>query len=51
MGMQLKELVALIFDCQATNANPDKGHLLEVAWGTTAAGFPENFLVLKDTSG
>ncbi len=31
-------------------ANPQKGHLIEVAWGTTASPSPKNLLALKETS-
>jgi len=34
-NIKLKKLSAIIFDCQATNANPEKGCLLEMAWDRT----------------
>lgn len=33
----LKELDVLAIDCQATNGNPEKGHLLEIGWIKTRA--------------
>jgi DNA polymerase III subunit epsilon len=30
--ISLSELFVLVLDCQATGANPDKGHLLEIGW-------------------
>jgi len=33
----LKELKILTLDCQATGANPNKGHLLEIGWLPTQA--------------
>ena len=39
MKIPLKELQILALDCQATCANPQKGHLLEIGWlKTRAAG-------------
>ncbi len=32
MGTLLKHLPVLVIDCQATGANPDSGHLLEIGW-------------------
>lgn len=33
----LRDLKVLIIDCQATHADPSKGHLLEIAWAVTSA--------------
>ena len=38
MKIPLKELQVLALDCQATGANPEKGHLLEIGWVKTHAG-------------
>ncbi len=35
--MTLSELRVLVFDCQATSANPSKGRLLEVGWARARA--------------
>jgi DNA polymerase III epsilon subunit-like protein len=35
--MNLKDLQILALDCQATGANPQKGHLLEIGWLKTRA--------------
>lgn len=35
--MKLTELEVLTLDCQATGANPQKGHLLEIGWAQTRA--------------
>jgi DNA polymerase-3 subunit epsilon len=35
--MKLSELEVLTLDCQATGANPQKGHLLEIGWVLTRA--------------
>jgi DNA polymerase-3 subunit epsilon len=35
--MKLTELEVLTLDCQATGANPQKGHLLEIGWVHTRA--------------
>ncbi|MGD8342057.1 MAG: GIY-YIG nuclease family protein [Desulfobacterales bacterium] len=35
--MKLTELEVLTLDCQATGANPQKGHLLEIGWVQTRA--------------
>ena len=35
--MELNELEVLTLDCQATGANPQKGHLLEIGWVQTSA--------------
>jgi DNA polymerase-3 subunit epsilon len=35
--MKLSELEVLTIDCQATGANPQKGHLLEIGWVQTCA--------------
>jgi DNA polymerase-3 subunit epsilon len=37
MKIPLKELQVLAIDCQATGANPEKGHLLEIGWIKTCA--------------
>ncbi|MEE8398274.1 MAG: GIY-YIG nuclease family protein [Desulfobacterales bacterium] len=37
---KLKDLEVLVLDCQATGANPVKGHLLEIAWTTLRATDP-----------
>jgi DNA polymerase-3 subunit epsilon len=37
MKIPLKELQVLALDCQATGANPEKGHLLEIGWVKTCA--------------
>jgi DNA polymerase III subunit epsilon len=33
MAESLKDLPVLVVDCQATGANPERGHLLEIGWG------------------
>jgi DNA polymerase-3 subunit epsilon len=33
----LRELDVLAIDCQATNSNPEKGHILEIGWIKTSA--------------
>jgi DNA polymerase-3 subunit epsilon len=35
--MNLSDLQVLALDCQATGANPQKGHLLEIGWAKTCA--------------
>ncbi len=35
--MNLADLEILALDCQATGANPQKGHLLEIGWAKTCA--------------
>ena len=35
--MKLNEMEVLTLDCQATGANPQKGHLLEIGWVRTSA--------------
>ncbi len=35
--MKLTELEVLTLDCQATAANPQKGHLLEIGWVQSCA--------------
>lgn len=43
--MGLDEISVIIFDCQATHANPKRGNLLEMAWEITPgidAGLPNN---------
>jgi len=50
---KLTELQVLALDCQATGANPLKGHLLEIAWvpacasepGPASASVPQSYLV------
>ena len=37
MPMNLADLEVLALDCQATGANPQKGHLLEIGWIQTCA--------------
>ena len=37
MAATLTNLKILTLDCQATGANPDKGHLLEIGWMATQA--------------
>jgi DNA polymerase-3 subunit epsilon len=37
MKINLNELEILTIDCQATGANPEKGHLLEIGWVKTRA--------------
>ena len=37
MPMNLADLKILALDCQATGANPQKGHLLEIGWIQTCA--------------
>ena len=37
MQLNLTELAVLTLDCQATGANPQKGHLLEIGWLKTCA--------------
>jgi DNA polymerase-3 subunit epsilon len=37
MAIPLNELLVLALDCQATGANPQKGHLLEIGWIQTSA--------------
>jgi hypothetical protein len=37
MTVSLAELKILSLDCQATGANPQKGHLLELGWMSTCA--------------
>ncbi|MCE5251245.1 GIY-YIG nuclease family protein [bacterium] len=32
MSARLSDLEVLVLDCQATGANPEKGHLLEIGW-------------------
>ena len=38
----LANLKILTLDCQATGANPDKGHLLEIGWFPTRASAADN---------
>ena len=40
MTVSLAELAILALDCQATGANPQKGHLLELGWMSTCASPP-----------
>ncbi|MCP4153428.1 MAG: GIY-YIG nuclease family protein, partial [bacterium] len=35
MKIKLTELEVLVLDCQATGANPERGHLLEMGWART----------------
>jgi DNA polymerase-3 subunit epsilon len=42
MTATLTELQILTLDCQATGANPDKGHLLEIGWIPTRASAADN---------
>ena len=42
MTVTLAELEILTLDCQATGANPDKGHLLEIGWLPTRASAADN---------
>ena len=47
MVIPLSELQVLALDCQATGANPQKGHLLEIGWVHTCAAKafkPQNLL-------
>ena len=37
MTASLTNLKILTLDCQATSANPEKGHLLEIGWLPTRA--------------
>ncbi len=49
--MNLADLEVLTFDCQATGANPQKGHLLEIGWVRTYAAAtlnPETLNVSAD---
>ena len=41
MTVSLAELKILALDCQATGANPGKGHLLELGWMTAAASLQD----------
>ena len=43
MTVSLSELKILALDCQATGANPQKGHLLELGWMTARASAKEGF--------
>jgi len=42
MTATLADLEILTLDCQATGANPDKGHLLEIGWLPTRASAADN---------
>jgi len=42
MTATLTNLKILTLDCQATGANPDKGHLLEIGWIPTRASAADN---------
>ena len=44
MTESLANLKVLTLDCQATGANPDKGHLLEVGWLPTRANTADRLL-------
>ncbi|MCP4217854.1 MAG: GIY-YIG nuclease family protein [bacterium] len=47
----LSELDVLVLDCQATAADPGKGHLLEMGWGrTSASSFEPADLITSDLS-
>ena len=41
----LADLKILALDCQATGANPAKGHLLEIAWVPACASAPETRVI------
>jgi DNA polymerase-3 subunit epsilon len=43
----LADLKILALDCQATGANPAKGHLLEIAWVPVCASAPETLAISK----
>ena len=49
MKISLTDLQVLALDCQATGANPEKGHLLEIGWVKTcaAATVPPKALPVK----
>jgi DNA polymerase-3 subunit epsilon len=49
MKISLTDLQILTLDCQATGANPEKGHLLEIGWVKTcaAATVPPKALPVK----
>jgi DNA polymerase-3 subunit epsilon len=49
MKINLNDLQVLALDCQATGANPEKGHLLEIGWVKTcaAATVPPKALPVK----
>lgn len=50
MQTVLSDLIVLVLDCQATCANPEKGHLLEIGWAqTSAAGNGESTLQKTET--
>ena len=38
MDDKLVDLPVLVLDCQATGANPKRGHLLELAWSALGPG-------------
>ena len=40
MKANLSDLKILALDCQTTGANPDRGHLLEIAWIPVRASLP-----------
>ena len=42
MTATLEELTILALDCQATGANPARGHLLEIGWIPSLASAPDN---------
>ena len=44
--MNLTDLEVLCLDCQATGANPQKGHLLEIGWLKTSASDTRNLSAL-----
>lgn len=37
MKIKLKDLEVLLYDCQATNSNPDRGQVFEMGWLQTSA--------------
>jgi hypothetical protein len=41
MTVSLAELRILTLDCQATGANPQKGHLLELGWMAAGASLKD----------
>jgi len=50
MQILLSDLIVLVLDCQATCANPEKGHLLEIGWAqTSAAGNGDSALQKTET--
>ena len=45
--MKLTDLQVLALDCQATGANPQKGHLLEIGWLKTRAAATDSSSALR----